>query len=417
MKGNVEVDWGRGEALVGGVVVAISPVGEGAIRVGGATGVVLRPLTFLERTQITVESSLVEEPREALCAGVLQRAIVKEGEGDHQIQEVLALFLAGADQDAPGFAETEWLVMRSLGWSWTQVAEMPALEIDQLALRLTISQQADDWTSFVFVNDEQQDLATIRTEFANQLIERLRSQPLAQDTAFIVNQSLGESPTQQDLSDSQNRQHDRQRSRTTPFSTFSIASLQSPARAANREVILNQASTSTKASLVDSANHEVTSPAISPKIITHRATTPTETFLLDRSLEDRESLSLPSVQLLRSHILTTLPPPLTPEKQSAQQPMPQVGTEIAQPTPPEIHSVRSTDWQAINSSFSTLPVTSLPVTKPEELHSLFKQPLSKTKIEQSQLIDSPLHLADPIALADVLAELLHHEADLRGIDR
>src|SRR5207248_2093411 len=126
----VVADPANGIAVVAGTAIAMArPDPQGAVRFGGASGALLRPMTFAERTNVVSAAAAAASPRDATAAAILTVATVERGEGDRAMLEVLAMWLAGADWDAPSFAETTLLVARAAGWSPAQLFAAPAMEV------------------------------------------------------------------------------------------------------------------------------------------------------------------------------------------------------------------------------------------------------------------------------------------------
>jgi hypothetical protein len=96
---------------------------------------------------------------------------VQPGRADRFAQEILALTLAGADQEAPGFAETILLVAQAARWELSQLYEAEAAEVDRLAIALVGSPPDSGWTRVVFARREETPEA-IRRELAEQLLHR-----------------------------------------------------------------------------------------------------------------------------------------------------------------------------------------------------------------------------------------------------
>jgi hypothetical protein len=134
MSNSVVFNLAQGEALIAGTIaIPVTEAGaHGELQTGGGT--ILRPLTFGERSR-SVGRSAISVP--ALCQGILQTAQVRAGGDPPQILEVLALALAGADQEpVPPFAESVLRVARATGWSFAQIYDAEAAEIDRLAVYL-----------------------------------------------------------------------------------------------------------------------------------------------------------------------------------------------------------------------------------------------------------------------------------------
>src|SRR2546421_9889894 len=143
----VVIDIGREEALLGPLIAPIARAGSrGELRIGGPSGTCLRPLTFGERTTEAVRALSTPTPRDTLCPGILRAATVTDGDGDNNVAQVLALHLAGAGSDAPGFAESALLVARAAGWDPATLADAEAAEVDRLALHLAPPAVDSGWT-------------------------------------------------------------------------------------------------------------------------------------------------------------------------------------------------------------------------------------------------------------------------------
>ncbi|MFL7792785.1 MAG: hypothetical protein AB8I69_11645, partial [Anaerolineae bacterium] len=177
----VVIDSLRGEALLGETVVAIADAGSsGELQVGGVRGPILRPLTFGERTRAVSRAALSPLPRENVCAGILDMATVQPGAANRAIQEILALILAGGDQEqAPSFAETVLLVARGTGWGPAQLADTPAAEIDRIAIHLGGRQRESSWNRLLLASSPADELASIRDDLADDLLKRVDIAPQA----------------------------------------------------------------------------------------------------------------------------------------------------------------------------------------------------------------------------------------------
>ncbi len=170
---SVVADPARGIAVVAGRAVAMAPAGEGGrLRFGGTAGTTLRPLTFMERTEVVTAAAALAVPRDAVAAATLARATAGSGDGDAVTLEVLAMWLAGAAWEAPSFAETTLLVARGAGWNPAELLAAPATEIDRLAVYLDEQQHGSEWKSLVFAEPPAEDLAAARARFADRLLRR-----------------------------------------------------------------------------------------------------------------------------------------------------------------------------------------------------------------------------------------------------
>jgi hypothetical protein len=172
MRNSVVIDTVGGQAFIGGVSIAVQEAGKrGELHVGGSAGPILRPITFGERIRLVTRAAASPAALDTVCAGVLQAATVQPGRADRFVQEILALTLAGADQEAPGFAETILLVAQAARWELSQLYEAEAAEVDRLAVALVGRPSDSGWTRIIFARSEET-LESIRRELAEQLLQR-----------------------------------------------------------------------------------------------------------------------------------------------------------------------------------------------------------------------------------------------------
>jgi hypothetical protein len=172
---SVVADPAAGAAFVAGTRVAMSAAGAtGAMRFGGAEGSVLRPLSFAERTDLVSSATTTD----AVAAGILNAATVERGDGATTLLEVLALWLAGADFDAPDFTETTLLVARAAGWQPWDLFAAPAREIDRLAMHLG---ESSEWNSLLFAEERVETLEEVRERFAERLLARSNARVSSSD--------------------------------------------------------------------------------------------------------------------------------------------------------------------------------------------------------------------------------------------
>ena len=171
----VVIDLFRREAALGRTVFPVAPAGDKCeLQIGGPTGPVLRPLRFRERTLAVAAALHSTQPREALCETVWRTALVRTGEADMAAQQIIALTLAGAGSeiDTPGFAESALLVARASGWSYDQLADAEATEVDRLARHLSPPNLDGGWNRLAFARDDGAELSLIRAELADDLLGR-----------------------------------------------------------------------------------------------------------------------------------------------------------------------------------------------------------------------------------------------------
>jgi hypothetical protein len=179
MRSSVILDTASGQALIGGTVMAVSQAGPGGeLQIGGSSGPILRPLRFGERTRVVVSAASSPSALDSLCRGILHAATVQEGTGDRTVQEVLALALAGADQEAPSFAASALRVARAAGWEFNQLYEAEAAEVDRLAIYLGGPTPDSGWNRIVFASSADT-LEGVRRELGEQLLKR--ADPFAGD--------------------------------------------------------------------------------------------------------------------------------------------------------------------------------------------------------------------------------------------
>jgi len=174
---HVEFDQLRGEVRAGGVAVPCSPTGHrGALRVGGAFGPLVAPVTFGERTVVAADALAAPQRRASLCGGLRLRATIEVGAGPAPPVELLdcvVLALAGADDErAPSFADTALSVLRATGGELSSLLDAPAREVDRLAVALLCEPEelrtglGDDALSLGAVRDRLADALLFRAAAA-----------------------------------------------------------------------------------------------------------------------------------------------------------------------------------------------------------------------------------------------------------
>lgn len=174
---HVEFDQLRGEVSAGGVAVSCSPTGHrGALRLGGASGPLVAPVTFGERTVVAADALTAPQRRASLCGGLRLRATIEVGAGQAPPMELLdcvVLALAGADDErAPSFADTALSVLRATGGELSSLLDAPAREVDRLAVALLCEPEelrtglGDDALSLEAVRDRLADALLFRAAAA-----------------------------------------------------------------------------------------------------------------------------------------------------------------------------------------------------------------------------------------------------------
>lgn len=138
---DARIEVARGELIVGTLVVPMTPDGAGGDwRVGGATGPVLRPLRFGERTRLSSLAVTSTEPQASLAAAIARASTVTDGVVDATVREVAALLLSGARHPGESFGAVLLRVGRAGGWGLDQIADAPADEVDRLGRLLHAGQ-------------------------------------------------------------------------------------------------------------------------------------------------------------------------------------------------------------------------------------------------------------------------------------
>ena len=171
----VQILIGAGVARVAGTSWPIAPAGDGALRLHD--GPSLRPLRFGERSGLCRTALAAEDPALELAAAVLAVATLGAAVA-HPAAAAIALHLAGAGGSETGFAMTQSLLARQLGWSPADVAAAPAQEVDVLADRWATAMQGtpSDWTRIVFSasagHDDAGDADSLARSLADGLLRR-----------------------------------------------------------------------------------------------------------------------------------------------------------------------------------------------------------------------------------------------------
>ncbi|MBL0174645.1 MAG: hypothetical protein IPP94_05155 [Ignavibacteria bacterium] len=190
MKNSVVIDPSRGEMSIGDIVVPVGFSGStGDVQVFPPAGPVLRPLSFGERYRVVERAAFAPDAAGSLLRSIVERATVvasrrELGDGERRVCEALALHLAGADSDAPCFADSMLLLAGTCGWSYDEIEHVEAARVDRLARRIqpAAGETGDGWNRVVFAPREATDVETIARALAMRLLERLDDSPFASAT-------------------------------------------------------------------------------------------------------------------------------------------------------------------------------------------------------------------------------------------
>jgi hypothetical protein len=188
---HVEFDQLRGEVSAGGVTASCSPTGHrGALRVGGAFGPLVAPVTFGERTVVAADALAAPQGRASLCGGLRLRATIEVGAGPAPPVELLdcvVLALAGADDErAPSFADTALSVLRATGGELSSLLDAPAREVDRLSIALVGDDVDDEDAVWPEPAPEAPALAAVRDRLAEALLVRAAAPAGRTRTSSVV---------------------------------------------------------------------------------------------------------------------------------------------------------------------------------------------------------------------------------------
>jgi hypothetical protein len=180
---SVVVDLDGEHAVVGGskvVVVRVNPDDfEPAnhdltyVQIGGAAGPVLRSLRFGERSLAVSMALRNDNPSGTLAEIVTRLATCRDGDHEANIVSALALRLAGAGETDLPFDETVRVASRNIGVAPDRIANVDACFVDRTAATAAGS-RGGEWRRIVFVDDREQDVEAIVAELADSLLERAR---------------------------------------------------------------------------------------------------------------------------------------------------------------------------------------------------------------------------------------------------
>lgn len=389
---SIIIDSLHGQALIGGVAIPVAYAGQrGELQVGGAAGAVLRPLAFGERTRIAACAAVVSQSIDVLCAGIAAAAVVQPGDTDPAVQEILALALAGADQEAPLFTEAALLVARATGWDFAQLDAADAVTIDRLAVYLAGRPAADEsgWNRIVLVDDRgDESLDSIRREMAERLLKR----------AALLPEDVQENP---------------------PLSAANFADREPMAGdSAGNEHIPEFPGLA-----ADMAPAAQPAPADPGRKIAYEGPSSRQGFIRVRSGEmaPGRGRTQPAIPGQREHRLhTVLRQSLASPSSPAQTPLPPTDTTARQQVFPE----PGTTITAVQPELLPVWVDTGPVSGASGTAAGYS-PRSQPGMGQAASLESllpdeaaALNRDDRLLdIADTLAALLHEEADLRGIAR
>lgn len=411
MRNSVVIDTASGQALIGDTLVPVREAGShGELQVGGPAGPVLRPLTFGERTRVVTRAAGSPAALDILCAGVLQAALLQPGEADRLVQEIVALAMAGADQDAPPFAETVLRVARTAGWELRQLYDAEAAEVDRLAVYLGGRPPDSGWTQILFAGNAVS-LASVRQELAEQLLRR--ADPFAETGEETQTFPLATAPALHESVPSFLAQDARSFSRPTsptehqPTNAERVTILQEPIQQTQ------PVASSPRSGLTASDNHADSNTLhlrVPRRIFEQRTGT--------RSAVTRSGGSNPPrlrFSLTANTNSKQANPPSVATTSAAQAVASQVASAPLPVQPPPLQLLRTTT--------AARPAPHVTLSSAEE--NLRSTPVQHAR--QDALVpshvglvtagDQELAALDWTEMADALAELLDQEADMRGLKR
>jgi hypothetical protein len=166
----VSIDLNLGVARLGPIEVEIFARGD-AVQIAPPFGPMIRSLSFGERSRIVWSAAGSSQPRQSVCRGIVSAATVEAGECDEMTLDVLSLALAGAALDAPSYTESVLLVAKACGWNPDELADMPAGEVDRIAMQLVAPREDSSWNRIVFASGGDS-LEGLRDELADNLLSR-----------------------------------------------------------------------------------------------------------------------------------------------------------------------------------------------------------------------------------------------------
>lgn len=198
LNSRVTFDLPRERAIIGSIEVVVAVAGrDGEIQICGTDGPIIRPLRFGQRTRVVLFAAQSTDPCGGVRDGILKEACVRPGVAPLSVQQILAMVLTGASIPAPTFAETTVLVARSTGWDPAQLDEAEAMEVDRLAIHLGGRVESSDWTQLILADDLNDDLDAIANKLAYRLLSRLNESVQTIDSNDSSLASLRDSATSQ----------------------------------------------------------------------------------------------------------------------------------------------------------------------------------------------------------------------------
>ena len=198
------LDLDAGCARLAGVRLPLARAGGANVRLGGAAGTVLRPLSFGERSRAVVGGAAAADPSGAVGAAVLAAATVRRGAADELAAEVVALLLAGAGSDGPPFDAVASALAAGGRLRLTELLDCEASLVDRMARSIAPQHDAEPgWTSIRLAEPDAPPeppaaaaatLAGTRDELAARLLERAQADPVAADVSGAAGRAPGAPP-------------------------------------------------------------------------------------------------------------------------------------------------------------------------------------------------------------------------------
>jgi len=165
----VRLDLDAGTAHFGDRSVSFEKEADDSLVLAGGSRI--RPITFGERLNLLACAQIAAEPIDSFVARIRNQALVREGQDPDGVVALFALVLAGAHHSRHACSQSITAIMAAHRWTYETLLAKPARDIDRMALDLAPA-QPNPWHRWVFPQEDLNDPKALAQFLARQLLER-----------------------------------------------------------------------------------------------------------------------------------------------------------------------------------------------------------------------------------------------------
>ena len=170
----VRFDLESGLAHFGDRSIPFETASDGSLKLSGGSRI--RPITFGERQNLVACAQIAGEPIHRFVARLVSLARIDRGEDPEDVVALFGLVLAGAAHSRHATMQAVTAIMTARQWPYETVLTMPARDVDEIAHEAA-PPEASPWRSWIFPQADLSDPGGMAEFLARQLLERDPDRP------------------------------------------------------------------------------------------------------------------------------------------------------------------------------------------------------------------------------------------------